>query len=79
LRIVPPLAPALVVSVTVFIVGPLVTTWPAQEHPQTWRDLVGTTLVMLLQHRLPGVFDNNLSGPCRWRFSATGWCWPSAC
>ncbi|WP_245783035.1 acyltransferase family protein [Amycolatopsis sacchari] len=71
LRILPPLV--LVVSVTVFVVGPLVTTWPQADywtHVQTWRYLVGTSLVMLLQHRLPGVFDGN-----PYPYSANGSLW----
>ncbi|GHF58623.1 peptidoglycan/LPS O-acetylase OafA/YrhL [Amycolatopsis bartoniae] len=71
LRILPPLA--LVVSVTVLVVGPLVTVWPQADYwtsAQTWRYLVGTCLVMLLQHRLPGVFDS-LPYP----YSANGSLW----
>ena len=71
LRILPPLA--LVVAVTALVVGPLVTTWPVGAyftHPQTWRYLLGTSLVMLLQHRLPGVFDNN-----PFPYSANGSLW----
>ncbi|HVW41584.1 MAG TPA: acyltransferase [Amycolatopsis sp.] len=71
LRILPPLV--LVVAVTTFVVGPLVTTWPVADyftHPQTWRYLLGTSLVMLLQHRLPGVFDNN-----PYPYSANGSLW----
>ncbi|MTD58325.1 acyltransferase family protein [Amycolatopsis pithecellobii] len=71
LRILPPLV--LVAAVTTFVVGPLVTEWPQGaywSHPQTWRYFVGTSLVMLLQHRLPGVFDSN-----PFPYSANGSLW----
>ncbi|WAL65510.1 acyltransferase [Amycolatopsis cynarae] len=60
LRILPPLV--VVLCTTVFVIGPLVTTWPAHAywtHVQTWRYLVGTTVLFLLQHQLPGVFSGN--------------------
>lgn len=71
LRIVPPLA--FVAAVTSMIIGPLVSTWPVGEYfssAQTWRYLVGNSLVLLLQHRLPGVFDGN-----PFPYSANGSLW----
>jgi peptidoglycan/LPS O-acetylase OafA/YrhL len=60
LRILPPLL--VVVLVTVFVIGPLFTTWTLPDYlasKQTWRYLVGTSVVMLVQHDLPGVFWEN--------------------
>lgn len=71
LRILPPLA--FVSAMTALVIGPLVTTWPVGAyfaHLQTWRYLVGNSLVLLLQHRLPGVFDNN-----PFPYSANGSLW----
>ncbi|WP_410565478.1 acyltransferase family protein [Amycolatopsis sp. cmx-4-61] len=71
LRIMPPLV--VVVLVTVFVLGPLVTTWPAHDywtHIQTWRYLVGTTVLFFLQHQLPGVFTGN-----PYPFSVNGAIW----
>ncbi|MEV6872468.1 acyltransferase [Amycolatopsis sp. NPDC051128] len=71
LRIMPPLV--VVLLVTVFVIGPLVTTWPAHDywtHVQTWRYLVGTTVLFYLQHQLPGVFTGN-----PYPFSVNGAIW----
>ncbi|SFP88813.1 Peptidoglycan/LPS O-acetylase OafA/YrhL, contains acyltransferase and SGNH-hydrolase domains [Amycolatopsis arida] len=60
LRLLPPLF--VVTVATVLVVGPLYTSWTQVDywtHPQTWRYLVGTSLILLLQHRLPGVFETN--------------------
>lgn len=60
LRILPPVL-ALVV-ITVFVIGSIYTTWSLGDYwadKQTWRYLVGTFLVLLLQHDLPGVFADN--------------------
>jgi peptidoglycan/LPS O-acetylase OafA/YrhL len=60
LRILPPLL--VVVLVTVFVIGPLFTTWTLPDYlasKQTWRYLVGTSVVLLVQHILPGVFWDN--------------------
>ncbi|MEV6824694.1 acyltransferase [Amycolatopsis sp. NPDC051102] len=71
LRIMPPLV--VVLLVTVFVIGPLVTTWPAHAywtHIQTWRYLVGTTVLFYMQHELPGVFAAN-----PYPFSVNGALW----
>ncbi|MET8848984.1 acyltransferase [Amycolatopsis sp. NPDC004625] len=71
LRIMPPLV--VVLLVTVFVIGPLVTTWPAHAywtHIQTWRYLVGTTVLFYMQHDLPGVFAAN-----PYPFSVNGALW----
>ncbi|WP_309235338.1 acyltransferase [Amycolatopsis sp. SID8362] len=71
LRIMPPLV--VVLLVTVFVIGPLVTTWPAHDywtHIQTWRYLVGTTVLFYMQHDLPGVFADN-----PYPFSVNGAIW----
>jgi peptidoglycan/LPS O-acetylase OafA/YrhL len=71
LRIMPPLV--VVLLVTVFVIGPLVTTWPAHDywtHLQTWRYLVGTTVLFYMQHDLPGVFAAN-----PYPFSVNGALW----
>ncbi|WP_233223882.1 acyltransferase [Amycolatopsis sp. CA-128772] len=71
LRIMPPLV--VVLLVTVFVLGPLVTTWPAHAywtHIQTWRYLVGTTVLFYMQHDLPGVFAAN-----PYPFSVNGALW----
>ncbi|MEU5258870.1 acyltransferase [Amycolatopsis sp. NPDC021455] len=71
LRIMPPLV--VVLLVTVFVIGPLVTTWPAHDywtHIQTWRYLVGTTVLFYMQHDLPGVFSGN-----PYPFSVNGAIW----
>lgn len=60
LRIFPPLFA--VVAITVFIIGPMFTTWDLHEyrtHEQTWRYLLGTSFLFPLQHYLPGVFADN--------------------
>ena len=74
LRILPPLV--VVLSVTVFVIGPLVTTWSAHDYwtnLQTWRYLVGTTVLFLLQHQLPGVFADN---PYPWSANGSLWTLP---
>ncbi|WP_254896602.1 acyltransferase [Amycolatopsis sp. Hca4] len=71
LRIMPPLV--VVVAITVFVIGPLVTTWPAHDywtHVQTWRYLVGTIVLFFMQHQLPGVFSHN-----PYPFSVNGAIW----
>ncbi|HKN56426.1 MAG TPA: acyltransferase [Amycolatopsis sp.] len=71
LRIMPPLV--VVILVTVFVIGPLVTTWPQHAYwtnIQTWRYLVGTTVLFYLQHQLPGVFSTN-----PYPFSVNGAIW----
>jgi peptidoglycan/LPS O-acetylase OafA/YrhL len=60
LRLLPPLF--VIAAVTALVVGPLVTSWSQADywsHSQTWRYLVGTSVILLLQHRLPGVFESN--------------------
>ncbi|MGH3495542.1 MAG: acyltransferase family protein, partial [Sciscionella sp.] len=57
LRLLPPLI--VVLLITVLVIGPLVTTAPLSEYwkaAQTWRYLVGNTVLVLIQHILPGVF-----------------------
>jgi peptidoglycan/LPS O-acetylase OafA/YrhL len=74
LRIMPPLV--LVLAVTAFVLGPLVTTWSAHAywtHIQTWRYFVGTMVLFLMQHHLPGVFDNN---PYPWSVNGAIWTLP---
>jgi peptidoglycan/LPS O-acetylase OafA/YrhL len=74
LRILPPLV--FVLMVTVFVIGPLVTTWSMHDYwsaRQTWRYLVGTTVLFLLQHRLPGVFEDN---PYPWSVNGALWTLP---
>ncbi|SFJ57206.1 acyltransferase family protein [Amycolatopsis sacchari] len=74
LRILPPLV--VVVACTVFVIGPLVTSWSQHDYwssLQTWRYLVGTTLLFLLQHQLPGVFDAN---PYPWSANGALWTLP---
>jgi peptidoglycan/LPS O-acetylase OafA/YrhL len=74
LRILPPLL--IVLLATVFVIGPLFTTWPLHAywtHPQTWRYLVGTLVLFLMQHHLPGVFDGN---PYPWSVNGSLWTLP---
>lgn len=74
LRILPPLWVVLVVSV--FVLGPLLTTWSAGDyfsHPQTWRYLVGSSVVLLMQHNLPGVFYES---PYPWSVNGSLWTLP---
>ncbi|HVW41585.1 MAG TPA: acyltransferase [Amycolatopsis sp.] len=74
LRVLPPLV--VVLSVTVFVIGPLVTTWSGHDYwtsLQTWRYLVGTTVLFLLQHQLPGVFADN---PYPWSANGSLWTLP---
>jgi peptidoglycan/LPS O-acetylase OafA/YrhL len=74
LRILPPLL--FVVAVTVFVIGPLYTTWSLHDywaHKQTWRYLVGTFALFLLQHDLPGVFSDN---PYPWSVNGSLWTLP---
>jgi peptidoglycan/LPS O-acetylase OafA/YrhL len=74
LRILPPLWVVLVVAV--FVVGPLLTTWSLGDyfsHPQTWRYLVGSSVVLLIQHNLPGVFYEN---PYPWTVNGSLWTLP---
>jgi peptidoglycan/LPS O-acetylase OafA/YrhL len=74
LRLLPPLL--FVLMVTVFIVGPLLTSWTQTaywSHPQTWRYLVGSSVIMLMQHNLPGVFWSN---PYPWSVNGSLWTLP---
>jgi peptidoglycan/LPS O-acetylase OafA/YrhL len=74
LRIWPPLI--FVVLVSVFVIGPLFTTWSAGDYwssLQTWRYLVGNTVMFLLQHILPGVFFDN---PYPWSVNGAIWTLP---
>ncbi|MEU6641405.1 acyltransferase [Saccharomonospora sp. NPDC046836] len=74
LRIMPPLL--VVVFFTTFVIGPLFTTMSAGEYwsdLQTWRYLVGTSLLFLLQHLLPGVFVDN---PYPWSVNGSLWTLP---
>ncbi|WP_024876926.1 acyltransferase family protein [Saccharomonospora piscinae] len=74
LRIFPPVI--VVVAVTVLVIGPLFTTLSAAEYwgdKQTWRYLVGTSLLFLLQHDLPGVFADN---PYPWSVNGSLWTLP---
>lgn len=74
LRIFPPVLA--VVAIVVFVIGPLVTVLPASEYwtdKQTWRYLVGTSLLLLLQHELPGVFADN---PYPWSANGSLWTLP---
>ena len=74
LRLLPPLF--VVVAVTVFVIGPLFTTWELGQYwgsLQTWQYLVGTSLILLLQHKLPGVFADN---PYPWSVNGSLWTIP---
>jgi peptidoglycan/LPS O-acetylase OafA/YrhL len=74
LRIWPPLLFVLLVSV--FVIGPLFTTWSSGDYwssLQTWRYLVGNTVMFLLQHILPGVFFDN---PYPWSVNGALWTLP---
>ncbi|WP_232212821.1 acyltransferase family protein, partial [Saccharomonospora saliphila] len=74
LRIFPPVL--VLVFTLVFVIGPLFTTIPAAEYfteKQTWRYLVGTSLLFLLQHRLPAVFGDN---PYPWSVNGSLWTLP---
>jgi peptidoglycan/LPS O-acetylase OafA/YrhL len=74
LRILPPLV--FVLMVTVLVIGPLFTTLPSHDYwtnPQTWRYLVGTSVLFLLQHILPGVFVDN---PYPWSVNGALWTLP---
>jgi peptidoglycan/LPS O-acetylase OafA/YrhL len=74
LRILPPLLA--VIAMAVFVIGPIYTTLAAHDywaHKQTWRYLVGTFVLFLLQHRLPGVFGDN---PYPWSVNGSLWTLP---
>lgn len=74
LRIFPPVL--VVVAALVFVIGPLFTTLSAGEYwsdKQTWRYFVGTSLLFLLQHELPGVFVDN---PYPWSVNGSLWTLP---
>lgn len=74
LRIFPPLL--VVVFALVFVIGPLCTTLSAGEYwmdEQTWRYLVGTSLLFPLQHVLPCVFSDN---PYPWSVNGSLWTLP---
>jgi peptidoglycan/LPS O-acetylase OafA/YrhL len=74
LRILPPLV--VVLMITVLVIGPLFTTWSSHDYwtnPQTWRYLVGTSVLFLLQHILPGVFVDN---PYPWSVNGALWTLP---
>lgn len=71
LRLWPPLL--LVVLVTALVIGPLVSTLTPAEYFSargTWGYIVHNAGLYTLQHRLPGVFDNN-----PWPWSANGAIW----
>ncbi|WP_020667288.1 acyltransferase family protein [Amycolatopsis nigrescens] len=60
LRLLPPLLVLLLI--TVLVLGPLLTTWSLGDYltsRDTWQYLVGTFVLFLLQHVLPGVFEDN--------------------
>ncbi len=60
LRIFPGLA--VVLMLTVFLLGPLVTQWPLKEYvlrPDTYHYLVGGIILYDIQYNLPGVFKTN--------------------
>lgn len=74
LRILPPLV--VVVAFTVFVLGPIFTVYSARDYWSdlgTWRYLVGTPLMFLLQHKLPGVFVDN---PYPWSVNGSLWTLP---
>ncbi|MBK1784460.1 acyltransferase [Prauserella sp. ASG 168] len=74
LRILPPLIA--VVFITTLVIGPLFTNLSAGDYfsdQQTWRYLVGTSLLFLLQHVLPGVFADN---PYPWSVNGSLWTLP---
>jgi peptidoglycan/LPS O-acetylase OafA/YrhL len=74
LRLLPPLWVLLIV--TVFVLGPLLTSWEQGDywsHLQTWRYLVGNSVLFLLQHDLPGMFDTN---PYPWSVNGSLWTLP---
>ncbi|MCU1682706.1 MAG: acyltransferase 3 [Amycolatopsis sp.] len=74
LRILPPLVFVLLVSV--FVIGPVFTSWSAGDYwsgLQTWRYLVGNTVLFLTEHILPGVFFGN---PYPWSVNGAIWTLP---
>ncbi|WP_245975737.1 acyltransferase family protein [Amycolatopsis palatopharyngis] len=74
LRILPPLL--VVVMITVFVIGPIFTVLSSADYwanLQTWRYLLGTSLLLLLQHTLPGVFVDN---PYPWSVNGSLWTLP---
>ncbi|NIH82152.1 acyltransferase family protein [Amycolatopsis viridis] len=74
LRIWPPLL--VVVMVTAFVIGPLVTLVDQAEYwrdPATWGYVVHNAAMYPLQHLLPGVFANN---PYPWSANGSLWTLP---
>jgi peptidoglycan/LPS O-acetylase OafA/YrhL len=74
LRLWPPLL--LVVLVTALVIGPLVSTFTLSEYfatRGTWGYIVHNAGLYTLQHRLPGVFDNN---PWPWSVNGAIWTLP---
>lgn len=68
--------PALIVCVllTVFVVGPLMTSLPLKEYfcnPLTWKYLLNG--VLYVNHLLPGVFENNIASSA---VNGSLWCLP---
>lgn len=68
--------PALIVCVllTVFVVGPLMTSLPLKEYfcnPLTWKYLLNG--VLYINHLLPGVFENNIASSA---VNGSLWCLP---
>lgn len=74
LRIWPPLL--VVVMITAFVIGPLVTVLGQAEywrHHQTWGYVVNNAGLYTLQHKLPGVFAEN---PYPWSANGSIWTLP---
>lgn len=74
LRLWPPLL--LVVLVSALVIGPLVSTLTPAEYfstRATWGYIVHNAGLYTLQHRLPGVFDNN---PWPWSVNGAIWTLP---
>lgn len=74
LRLWPPLL--CVALVTALIIGPLVTTLHRREYfatRDTWGYVVNNAGLYTLQHKLPGVFDNN---PWPWSVNGSLWTLP---
>ena len=74
LRLWPPLL--FVLLVTALIIGPLVSTLKLAEYLSargTWSYIVHNAGLYTLQHRLPGVFDNN---PWPWSVNGSIWTLP---
>ncbi len=77
LRLWPPLL--FVVLVTALVIGPLVSTLDPREYFSArgaWGYIVHNAGLYTLQHRLPGVFDNN---PYPWSANGSIWTLPMEC